>query len=178
MNYKLIHKTAQKEHICSKVVIDGFDYYVNNEKIPNKNWFIDIKDNTLWQNEAITMSKVLFPECLLIITTNNPNIGLPQVIDKVEELATLAYPKDLHAWGINQFDDFNEKDRNVWKEGYKQSQETHPFSEDDIFSFGKFVYDYDYRIYGTKSNEELLELWKEQQTKIIYYNLIKAHYYL
>ena len=165
--YKLIHKTTQEEHICSKVVIDGFDYYVNDDDVNRDCYYLD-ELNQL--GRAFKNNAGFYKNCKKVIATNNPNIDLPQVIDKVEELATLAYPKDLHAWGINQFDDFNEKDRNVWKEGYKQSQETHPFSEDDIFSFGKFVYDYDYRIYGTKSNEELLELWKEQQIKTIYYN--------
>ena len=32
MKYKLISKTTDEEHLCDKVTIDGFDYYVNDEK--------------------------------------------------------------------------------------------------------------------------------------------------
>ncbi len=32
MKYKLINKTTQEEHLCSKVVIDGFDYYMKEKR--------------------------------------------------------------------------------------------------------------------------------------------------
>ena len=32
MKYKLISKTTGEEHLCDKVTIDGFDYYVSDEK--------------------------------------------------------------------------------------------------------------------------------------------------
>lgn len=33
MKYKLINKTTGEEHLCDKVIIEGFDYYVSDEKI-------------------------------------------------------------------------------------------------------------------------------------------------
>lgn len=30
--YKLINNKTKKEHVCSKITIDGFDYYVSDEK--------------------------------------------------------------------------------------------------------------------------------------------------
>jgi hypothetical protein len=33
MKYKLINNKTKEEHLCEKVTIDGFDYYVSNEKI-------------------------------------------------------------------------------------------------------------------------------------------------
>jgi len=33
MKYKLINLKTKKEHLCDKVTIDGFDYYVNGEEI-------------------------------------------------------------------------------------------------------------------------------------------------
>lgn len=31
MKYKLINKTTSEEHLCDKVTIDGFDYYLSDE---------------------------------------------------------------------------------------------------------------------------------------------------
>jgi len=33
MKYRLINKQTGEEHLCDKVTIDGFDYYVSDDKI-------------------------------------------------------------------------------------------------------------------------------------------------
>jgi len=33
MKYKLINKQTGEEHLCNKVTIDGFNYYVSDEKV-------------------------------------------------------------------------------------------------------------------------------------------------
>lgn len=35
----------------------------------------------------------------------------------LEEEAEKVYPKDLHYWAKDQFDDLSEPDRNIWKAG-------------------------------------------------------------
>ena len=172
--YKLINRTTQQEHICSKIEIDGFDYYVSDEEIINQNYVNKYILDTDGKIVLLTNDHDVSNDDKEVIATNNPNIDLFQVIDEVEELAIIAYPKDLHAWGINQFDDFNEKDRNVWKEGFNKSQETQSFNKKDIFNVIEWMQTPAYLIgindKGTiKTTKELFELWKEQQIKILYY---------
>ena len=63
-----------------------------------------------------------------------------------------------------------EAHRQGFVKGYNKSQETHPFSEDDvkeIFKIAQMQKNYgDYKPY---TFEEAIQLWKEQQPKIVYY---------
>ena len=86
-------------------------------------------------------------------------------------------------------------DDNVWSkesfiQGYNKSQETHPFSEQDLEAFyiwkdknrwfdfedGKWSYTFEqgtsigkatYEKYYRKTTKELIQMWREQQPKII-----------
>lgn len=62
----------------------------------------------------------------------------------VEKLALKEYPKDLHRWAENQFDDFNESDRNTWINGFKAAQSLNEkkYSEEDMIEFAHFCRDY------------------------------------
>jgi hypothetical protein len=56
----------------------------------------------------------------------------------------------------------------LFKAGYNKSQETHPFSEEDMVEFAVF-----YQKHQGRSLEywgkDLFKIWKEQQPKIVYY---------
>ena len=96
-------------------------------------------------------------------------------MDEVEELA-ISYEKSFTDNGVTIKADF--------KAGYNKSQETHPFSEEDMIAFAEWldenrfsiltinkewaseILQYSGCVYTTK---ELLQLWKEQKTKTLYY---------
>ena len=83
--YKLINTTNKEEHLCHKVTIDGFDYYVSDEKLNIDDYYIS------WETNYATEPKerfVLYVRTTglnghnprLVITTNNSNIDIPQVV--------------------------------------------------------------------------------------------------
>lgn len=179
MKYKLINSKTGEEHLCDKITIDGFDYYVND--------FISDEVNG-------DLTKIPFEKLILIaVASNNPNIDIPKVID--DELA-------IHT--KNHFKDYWKKDdgsemkgdeisasmmtnmlceTSAFIAGYNKSQETHPFSEEDMIEFSEWCANSHYHYYfdGEKwswgnshkqhycSTKELLQIWKEQKSKIIYY---------
>lgn len=182
MKYNLIDKITGETHLCSKITIDGFDYYVSNELGVGRNdfyydyhgniwrWTYEFqKDNKLSNSIADTHPKV--------IATNNPNIDIAKVINLVEDLS-LSYKNERSKDGYDTRNSLND-----FKSGYNKSQETHPFTEDDMIEFtqwceNQYFYStvekkwstefkiYDGVLYATK---ELLQLWIEQQFKTIYY---------
>lgn len=174
MKYKLINKTTQKEFICDKITFEGYDYYSHNPSSIN----------------ISNMSVMDFA-----MATNNPNIDLPKVIEEFnldKELGEWKYKLGLKGAKEKADEKFENgysvvvPDKISHRFGYVygvkeaeerlvpiimelKSKEAHLFTEEDLISFGKFVNDYDYRILGTKTNKELLQLWKDQQVKTIYY---------
>lgn len=157
MKYKLISKILE-ETICSKVVIDGFDYYVSITPDKNYEGYYVVYDKLFHTSKIMLQSG-----CKKVIATNNSNIDLPQVIDEVEELAK-NYTKD----GTKHYMEKTNVEQSFIA-GYNKSQETHSFSEDDMIEFGKFricALDSPYKNLPT---EELFKFWKEQKIKTIYY---------
>ena len=157
MKYRLIDKTTGIETLCDKVTIDGFDYYVISTAIGCKygisklNEVVEIKigyDATLYKG---------------IICSNNPNIDIPKVVDEVEMLVNkLDTPENLDQYSFDE----------GFKTGYTKSQETHPFSEEDMIDFAEFYFreEFNSTMQDCKSSKELFQLWKEQQPKIVYYD--------
>lgn len=165
MKYKLINSVIKTETICDKVTIDGFDYYVSDITYVNGG---DIFYNTF--SKKIESSNITQQAYWInkVITTNNPNIDIPKVVDEVEELAE----KFIGCKYEDVEDSIDQIGYDSFKRGYSKSQETHPFSEENMKSFLKFSIEY--RRYNdlaglSKSADELLQLWKEQQPKIVYY---------
>lgn len=155
--YKLINKQTGEEHLCNKITIGGFDYYVSNEQATEGFYgYIDFQGGDIKK-----VGKHFADDWKKVIATNNPNIDIPKVVDEVELLAKKATKDVIGHNTINE---------HCFNLGYNKSQETHPFSEEDIKSFGKFCADYEYRIYGSKTQEQLLEIWKEQRVEVIYYD--------
>lgn len=138
MKYKLINKTTGEEHICEKVVIDGWDYYVS---------YVYGKPT---------------------IATNNINHHIPKVVDE-----TWIFFKEVD--GTCEKDQYEHW---LYKSGYNKSQETHPNSDSDTAEFaewltlntnstsihGEYIYKNVRRV-----TKELIQIWKEQRTKILYY---------
>ena len=176
MKYKLINKQTNEEHLCDKVTIDGFDYYVSDEKlIPNCYVFDPIR-NRITVIYLVSKKGENFG-AKKVIATNNPNIDIPKVVDDIEGLA-IEYLNDNYGyvWDKGDIDNF--------KYAYSKSQETHPFSEQDVFDFVLWKDENKFSVISTKEDwvselleysgcvyttKELLKLWKEQRTKIIYY---------
>lgn len=102
-------------------------------------------------------------ECRLVIATNNLNIDIPQILEEPNETLIHQIAADL---GYRMLPDDLEEGI---KAGYNKSQETHPFSEDDMVEFGKYAHNDAFSLSNVKTFKELFQLWKEQQTKIIYY---------
>ena len=173
--YKLKNIKTNEIHLCDKVTIDGFDYYVSDTKIFELK--PDDKYATIVENRRriVFYTKHIQSKDNVVIATNNPNIDIPKVVNKVEKLAKEQWG-NVHRTGILGFID-----------GYNKSQETHPFSEEDMIEFvewcqkpcledlrqpnvvyissGNFYW-YKHKKYTPK---ELLQLWKEQQPKVLFY---------
>lgn len=159
--YKLINKTTGTETLCDKVTIDGFDYYI---------------DDYISDEVNGDLTKIPFNKLMLIsVATTNPNIDIPKVVDEVERLA-LEYENSFTNGEGNADVDF--------KAGYNKSQETHPNSDEDMIEFAVWKDKNKFSVISTKEDwvselleysgcvyttKELLELWKKQQPKIVYY---------
>lgn len=174
MKYKLINQTTNEEHLCNKVTIDGFDYYVSdNPKTDDyclnlkTNEFFKVPDNTYVEglNKNTDDKKV--------IATNSPNIDIPKV--KTAHKSAEWWAADLYGYDKNCKLPTNDSEVNSFIEGYRISQETHPFSEEDMIDFGNWCEKLQKdnkeirRNNASITRKELLQLWKEQRVKVVYY---------
>ena len=102
MKYKLINKNTNGEHICEKIVIDGFDYYVNDDDIRIGDVVIHIDSKSVLKCDGFGESngcktliykdfsngrEVLLKYCKKVITTNNSTFDLPQFLNDIKKLA-------------------------------------------------------------------------------------------
>ena len=85
-NHKGTENTIRPQHL----------YIVSNETIKESDWFIDLKDNTIWQNKAKeSMRKSIFPECKKIIATTNEYIGYTDIrVSPVKNFCIYPQPSD------------------------------------------------------------------------------------
>jgi hypothetical protein len=94
--------------------------------------------------------------------------------ETLEEAAERFYPisKGGSMW-MPSADDCNKANKQEgFIEGYNHSQYSHPHSDDDMIEFASFCFDAVGDISGkyiNKTNQELLEIWKEERIKTIYY---------
>ena len=195
MKYKLINQSTNETHLCNKITLDGFDYYYIDELIPynpkggtngnficlgeiesNKDYGVKLGDKQYISPFVKNVGSC--GGCRKLIATNNPNIDLPQVISELEDLAN-NHSVDDNVWSKESF-----------IQGYNKSQETHPYSEQDLeafyiwkdknrwfdFSDGKWNYTFEqgtsigkatYEKHYRKTTKELIQMWREQQPNII-----------
>lgn len=178
MKYKLINSVTKKETICDKVTIDGFDYYVSDNKPKLGDFYVD---DTNQIRQGVTDDEEYWDRrsgYKIIIATNNPTIDIPKVVDEVDEINNLIW-EAYKSQSKHVIDEITVG----FQVGYNKSKETHPFSEEDMIEFAKWVnknrflqhadklwssslIEYSGCLYTTK---ELLQLWKEQKPKIVYY---------
>jgi hypothetical protein len=186
MKYKLINRKTGEEHICSRETVNGFDFYIGGV-------IKDIHELNVWDTtdskfhpflKFIGTSRYAIESFekghfLKVIATNDHSKEIPQVVDEVEELAKILY-RD----GMFDLYDIAQSQRESFIEGYNHSQYSHPHSDNDVVEFldwlsmdgypcienqnkGLWVFHpQDCKNYTTK---ELLQLWKEERIKTIYY---------
>lgn len=140
----------------------------------------NINPNTLYLKkypERITLSQYNgYGDWDIILYSTNPEHNLPSISfsDEVaKELGIIDVEK--LAWDtINNNSSLIEDREQVvgftaFYEGYNKSQETHPFSEEDMIEFHKWAFQQVRIKESDLTTKELLQLWKNQQCKIIYY---------
>lgn len=180
--YKLINKTTQEETICTKVNVDGFDYYVSDMNGVLNDWVVD-RNSILYQ---IVTDKIFedFTLAKKVICTKNQNIDIPKVIDEVERLANICAVQS----GCEYREDLVRISKS-YISGYNKHKETNPNSDEDVMLFLEYVELNYYPVYiedaepeivgywlerasrnkKEYSKKELLQIWKEQKVGTIYY---------
>jgi len=176
--YRLVNIKTKEEHLCDKVTINVFDYYVSNDKI--------IDDGTICYFQGLKIIDVVRPTPifddegyveyeyidrdfkLAVIATNNPNSNIPKVVNEVEILADTLF--ELHSKNIMspQFET-----RKMFISGYNKCKETHLFNEEDMIEFAKWldvnIQQREYYPMFSMNYKELLQAWNSQRPKTIYY---------
>lgn len=165
MKYKLINNKTKEETICEKVEIDGFDYYVSDEIAKPREYYYSYLTNKI-SVSFIQKNKDLKK----VLCTNNPNIDIPKIINEFENLAEQDADKCeyyKHPNSDNGYYDHVEG----FKAGYNKAKETYQFTEENVLEFALFCANFALSDEDTedKTRKELLDIWKEQQIKTIYY---------
>lgn len=159
-------------YLCEKFTIDGYDYYVSDEVINTGDWVLS--KNSI--SPIFLDGGDLYPQMLdlkqwfKIVATNNPNIDIPKVL-----------PINHCECNLTLYPDQKEICKDICDNKY---QETYIFTEQDIINFAEWAalnmsitprkrtwYRFadktdELAAYTTK---EILQIWKEQQSKIVYY---------
>lgn len=153
MKYKLIHKETGQEYLCDKVTINDFDYYLTDQlPYPNDIVHSSVANSIVRFTDPRHFSEGTYKK---VIATNNPSIDLPKVVDEVQRTAI------LESMGNTVYMD-------GYRNGYNKSQETHPFSEEDMVEFA--VHFHTRRLQHIQETiNQSLKVWKEQKSKIVYY---------
>lgn len=159
--YKLINKTTGEEHICYMVVIDGWDYYISGNEIQVGDIVIELYvDGTIGLEQIDTLNDIDLLLQKKVIATNNPSIDIPKVVNEDEKIGVMA---------IRYSEKFASKSEIGYTlgfiAGYIESKETHPNSDDDMIDFYEWIMEED----PIGSTPEILQLWKEQRPKTLYY---------
>lgn len=165
--YKLINNKTKEEHICSKVVIDGFEYYVSdtyiNQLKPDDKYYTIVEN----PRRVVQYSKHIqnnFSQ--VVICSNNPDLSIPQIIDEVEKLADdiigLQLGRSILVDGFIQ--------------GFNKSKELYPFSIEDIANLIQWLaISENFSLCSSVSTDTakyFLNDWQEQKIQTIYYEKI------
>ena len=171
--FKLINNKTKEETVCSLVTIDGFEYYVDDNEIIQKDFYIDFRsDGNKLEQFKTKEDWVLVGICdsKKVITTNNPNIDIPKIINEFENLAEQDADKCeyyKHPNSDNGYYDHVEG----FKAGYNKAKETYHFTVQDMLDFGKYCINNQLCKEENRYYQywELLQIFKEQQIKTIFY---------
>lgn len=204
--HTLINKKTKKQHICVEIEIEGDKYYVPyastthlNQDLQEGDWVYSslyglgrvIKDVSNSQSIVVKYEKAVAQQqyhktgvwkrdkyydifahnCKKIVATDNPNIEIPKIVNEVNEALESVYAKEAAGSSLLRIG---------FARGYELSQETHPFSENDMVEFAKWIADsslhghtkqmYEAIIkYKLNSIEELVQYWNKNKSKILYF---------
>lgn len=175
MKYNLINNKTKEEHLCDKVTVDGFDYYTSNDFIEDgrENFFtydtlnhkiLHISHIKYFGNENNgrgdvqngrasfktfkgTSSGVSHPK---VIATNNPHIDIPKIVSYDKIKADEEDMIDFLEW--------------VEKEHWWKSTDTRFH-----LTVGLWTKAINGDFSDGKTTGQLLQLWKDQQVKTLYY---------
>lgn len=181
MKYLLVNKKTKEEHLCSKVTLNRFDYYLDDT---------DIQRPCSPINVCMAHVSKICDKCgkykgLKVIATDDSNIELPQIINEDLSISDLA----LKSIGIIQdkvplredfITDVQWGFMNGFINGYEQSQESHPYTLQDMVDFAKWIADFKKHGYVKQLYEaciinkatlveDLVGIWEKQKIKTIYY---------
>lgn len=157
MKYKLINKQTNEEHVCSKVTIDGFDYYVSEEFIEEGDFAINLNTKHIKQYDGVKGMDSYWKK---VIACNNSNIDISKVVDEVDQY-TMAQEYAIKTKSPNK-----EAHRRGFVEGYNKSQETYPFSDENMI---EFAISGNYKGFTKEYMKSIFQLWKEQKPKMLFY---------
>lgn len=169
MKYKLINQTTNENTICDKVIINGFNYYVSDNYIdslkPDDEYFTIVEN----PRRIVKYSKHIQSKDVVVIATNDFYMRIiPQVIDIVKTTA-ISYLDGRFSLDPNTLQTFEKLHTETYTSGYNEALKTYPFSREDMIDFGKFCQQDIVSAKPVKTFEQLLQIWKEQQPKIVYY---------
>ena len=122
---------------------------VSDEQIKEGDFYFKYDRILQWVKEtSVTYTRVHpsnYPKPIVAGLPDLPKLDLSLIAEEigwvdVEKLALKEYPKDLHRWAENQFDDFNESDRNTWINGFKAAQSLNEknYSKADMIEYAEF----------------------------------------
>lgn len=169
MKYKLINKTTNETHVCDKVIIDGFDYYVKEDLVKEDEFFL--MGNEIIQNSSLLTDEWCKSKQPKVIACNYLSTDIPKVVTEEPYEILIPFPNELKMRDGREILNW----QNGWVDGhldgYTKSQETHSFTEYDMLKFAVFVGNYYADIHNkVVSTKELLEIWKStHQIKTLYY---------
>lgn len=168
MKYKLINTEIKEEFICEKVEVDGFEYYISDEKVQGgtfkslKDKFIvfvfDKKDNKIYEID-FRVNFCILDRHFLVIATNNPSLDIPQIVEEMANNNTIKHG----------FAERVEIPKNAFKNGYNKAKEQYPYNKQDMIEFGKYCNRDAYSANRITTFEKLLKRFELSQPKIIYF---------
>ena len=181
MQYKLINTTTKEEFICEKVVVDGYEYYVNDSEIIKDEFYISLETNYATEPKE---RYVLY--CLgvglngenpkKVIATTNPSLDIPQIIDEFEELKKEYFK----SWSFGETNPNHFY--NVLRDAYKKAKEQYQYTKQDMIEFAEWkdklspsqkvsVWSKNGESKGlfNMDNEQLLEKFENTRPKTIYF---------
>lgn len=200
MKYKLINKQTKEEHLCDKVTIDRFEYYVSDNP-KTDDYCLNLKTNEFFRvlDNSYVEGLNKNTDDKKVIATNNPNIDIPKVVCNIDLTKLCYYDRRNPDFSIKEeygYDkeeveatgNFAKKDcacdncfygRSQLTEQLIKSQETHPNSDEDMIEFAIWLDTYyvqhsigcyeNIKTHSIHKTQEILQLWKEQQPKVLFY---------
>lgn len=169
--YKLINLETKEEFICDKVVIEGMDYYVNDDiKSGDVTPYIMCYANNTYEicntNNGIRESKLGLAKRVIATIIGN-SIATPKITDEAYYLSQKASIVDRAKYDLG------------YMVGFTMAKGKYPFTEDDMIEFAEWLAEnasstlvFSKWLDGElvdRTTKELLDIWQEQRIETIYF---------